>query len=250
MLYLSGITGSILAMIIMMMAPGNVDRKALFPPPPSLFTLALRTFQETKNYALVLLNNDSFVVSIFKVVLVAFLISVVIFIKNKIKSRTILLGLMFIALSSLVIISATLAPSLWGESMMPEARTLYLITSSFVIFAAFFGVFLAAIYTNSVKYLGGWSGKTIATLLFATVLVLSLRTVDKVIENFKIAEPSITKVTEAWDAREIVLKSSSGKNVIVNTLGDTGGLGDITATKNGTNVCVADYYGLKSISGR
>lgn len=150
---LVGLFGSLLAMGITIIAPGNKIRQAYFPPPPDLFNLVKISFGSFLNYFHLTLNSP---VRILNIVVLFFTcvfagwhfinrsippqpISTMNQISKFMDSsypKTILIFLIF----SLSLLFVCFVPAAYGMSTFPPERTLVIPTFVLSISTAFFGL--------------------------------------------------------------------------------------------------------------
>jgi hypothetical protein len=197
------LAGSILALVILALAPANSLR--LGTPPPSLVELVWKTFKFPME----------FILDIFRTMplstLVTFLLPAVLFyvyysrqdqVIPASRSRWILLAIIGVSLLSYLLIAASFAPSVYGQSF-PVARARFsgrvVLTCALMANGALIGMLVAQVRT--VRTLA----VVLSSLAILGLLLLTLyplRTASRLVKDM----PVYQQRAAAWDARDAIIR--------------------------------------------
>lgn len=241
------LAGALAALLVMALAPANALR--LETAPPGLLELVSRT----------VLHTFEFIANTLRTLPVPTLISVampavIFYIKFANSSQTLSkgaynrLGLLFIVISliAFLLIAATFAPSVYGQSYpVPRARFAgrVLMTGSLIINGALLGILAANAGT---KLFQSIHLRRFAALVLMLLMLYPLRGVWRTSTEV----PVYRQRAAAWDLREseILMRKDQGvRDLVVRFLPDerTQDLGDHTGFR--LNRCASLIYGVNSI---
>lgn len=241
------LAGSLIALLLLGLAPANAIR--LETAPPGLTDLILRTFKFPLEFILDVFRSSP--VSN----LMTFLIPAVLFYglytrpdrtDSTPDARWIAFLIIAISLFSYLLIAASFAPSVYGQSF-PVARARFagrvILTCALMANGALIGILLAGMKTK----------QPVSTFLYRlaifSLMLLTfypLRTASRVIADV----PAYQQRASAWDARDARirdLQASGERNLRVPFLGEEiiQDLGDRTGFR--LNRCASSLYGVDSI---
>jgi hypothetical protein len=249
-LVVAGLAGSLLAICVIVAAPGNRIRQATLPNPPPLVTVLELSliyawdFLRTTLKALPVPSALSVVIPF----LIAFLI------RAGKDARPTHLWLKFgypLATCYLLVVSCV-APSVFALSAYPEARSLTAATFTLVLC-------LAAVGFNAGMVLRPYLEKSLAErspwlALAASILfiIVSLYPLRASLLTLNQTLPVMARSAQLWDQRhqELLKAHAQGmQEISVAALDSQSGVMELGADPQlWVNRCAADYYGLKSIA--
>ncbi len=239
--------GGFLALLVMLVSPGNAMRLAT--PPPGLATLISRTILYTAQFILDSLRTlpvptlVSFAIP-FLVIYIQYLGE-----PGLSPSRRRILGVIMIALPVLMyaLIAASFAPSIYGQSY-PEARARFagrlMMTMAIMLEGGCFGLLLA-------QWKFAWqNAATIAGLILLAVLSIYPSRAIWIIENGEVR--FYQQWSALWDLREsqiLAQKAQGVQDLHLFPLISRDDIKEFDANPNfWVNRCAAEYYGVNSIS--
>jgi hypothetical protein len=241
------LAGSILALLVLALAPANALR--LGTPPPGLVVLAFRTFKYPGEFILDVFHSMPLST------LITFLLPAVLFyvyysgqdtVFPVSRPKWVLLAILVVSLLSYLLIAASFAPSVYGQSFpVPRARFSgrVVLTCALMVNGALIGMLAAQIRTK--RTLSGlWAALAILGLI---VLVLyPLRTASRLVNDI----PDYRQRAAAWDARDAnirQLQASGVRDLTVPFLSEElmQDLGDRSGFR--LNRCAAILYDVNSI---
>jgi hypothetical protein len=246
-----GLLGSLLALILVAVAPGNSVRQDLFAAPLSIFEVLSRSLSNLKIFLSILLNQE----------LVTVLVTILIpgiavwllkpttgnqhpySLKNKI---SILLGIPILA-ATLAFVS--FVPYEYALSSYPDARVL--ITTRWIVYSGivFWSFSIGSMIPKRMTYLPPLRiGASIILILVGVVIcILSYQTSGGIYEM----RPVMREFAHAWQSRHEKLLSAvdDGEELIMAaSLRHMGGLAEIGYNpKEWINRCVAQAYGIEEV---
>jgi hypothetical protein len=241
------LAGGLLALIVMAVSPGNLDRSQLHRP--GLIDLIYHTFLNAA-----LFFGDTFlglpVPTLFSAAMPFFLFYGIFAKTSSLSSSS--RRMMFIIMFATPILAyfltaASFAPSVYGQAFPAErARFLarLLLTAALMLDGACLGILLA-------QWKTGWSSTAamLAMVLFVFSALYPLRSAWNAVQD-KI--PYYHRWSSLWDDRQaqIVADKAEGMNdIVAANLYSIEGVEELKVDpKYWINVCAANYYGVHSIS--
>jgi hypothetical protein len=198
------LVGAVLALVILALAPANSLR--LGTPPPGLVELIVKTSR----------FPIEFIVDIFRSMplstLITFLLPAALFyayysrqeqVIPASRSKWILLAIVLVSLLSYLLIAASFAPSVYGQSFpVPRARFSgrVVLTCALMVNGALIGMLIAQIRTK--RTLAG----VLSSLAILSLILLSLyplRTASRLVAEI----PVYQQRAAAWDARDAIIRN-------------------------------------------
>ena len=252
-LVLAGLLGSVLAMSVIFLAPGNEIRQSRFLPPQDPGSLAAMSIKNTFRFLKEALSSST--VSLGTALIFSTLIgrmlypwtSITIFSFTKIVQ---LLGLTLIL--GFIILLSTIAPAAYGMSLYPPDRALiiphFILSCIAVLWGYLAGIGLGHI-ARPVE--NRWTHYlTIAFLIIFCLVLLwgPIRSVRRVVALSNSAET----YASLWDERDFRIREAIGRGETSLTVPILPYIpGDLSPSPEfWINRCVAAYYGLDSIVGK
>jgi hypothetical protein len=246
---ISSLVGSLLALAVVLAAPGNVVRQANMPPSPDLAKLAnlsLKYAWDFIRYSVKGLPIPTFFCFLYVSLLAWFLLSW--HANNKARSLSIrrLLGAVLITLvAGYLVIVCTVIPSVYAESAYPEARALMV------------SYFVLACMVVIIGWLAGWIAVCIipwngSYVRWGVVLALFLLSVYPFRMAWKayLEIPAYQTRAALWDTRDSQINLMQGQgllNIEIPGMDSANGLMEMNDNPaTWVNVCAAQFYGVDS----
>jgi hypothetical protein len=244
------LVGSIAAMIIMFISPGNERRFAVLPAPPALPTLISLSFKYAWDFIFQTIKGLP-IPSAF-----AFLISAAFLFLNIEKEAAVKLrksafvSYPLILLAGYLLLVCICAPSVYAESAFPEDRAMiagrFVLTTSLVYSGGIVGLGLRSYIEKKTLLVISNVG---ALLIGIVMLVYPIR---GAIQHIGVTQFYRSRAVE-WDQRhlDILEQVDSGKvSLEVKAMDSFSHLADLHPDENfWVNRCMADFYEVDSISG-
>lgn len=239
-----GLSASLLALVVMVLAPSNAWRQALLPPPASLNLLV----EYTLRYSVAFAWDSLKTLPLPLVVLVLFNAGLALILPGGNDRRTALWMTVLALVVGLVLMSAAIAPSVYAGLQYPSGRTL--MTARFgLLVGVSAAAFLAADWLR--HRMGGTRSARLAMIAGLAALLLSgsyaLRSV-----SLPLNEAQVMRVKAArWDAREVEIlaqRDAGAKDVRIREVDVVSTLEDFSPDADyWVNGCAADYYQVERI---
>jgi hypothetical protein len=251
---LIGLAGSLIGMLIMILAPGNKVRQALLPIPPSVSTVLFLSFKYSLDFLVDLLRTKPLptLVLFLTSFLIGFLTSH--YQREESDNRPALTTVWrFILIPPVVFlpVASICAPSVYAESAYPESRALSAGVFVFVIGVALLGIQFSNLISHLTVCIHSTKEKIMLLISLAILLVICIypvRATIKLIPEIQTTQ----KFAVAWDQRGKEIRQSVAKNILTinaQAINSQHGIQEVDTDPNGwVNQCVAEYYGLKSIT--
>ena len=241
------LAGGLLALLVMAISPGNLDRSQTHRP--DVMTLVYHTILYTG-----LFISDTFLTlplpTLFSIVIPFFLFYGMFAMTSSLSSagrRTLLISMIAASILAYILIAVSFAPSVYGQAFPAErARFLgrLLMTAALMFEGGGLGILLA-----QWKLRGSSIATTLAIILFAVSTLYSLRAAWNIVQD---KGPYYQLWSSVWDLRQaqiIANKAEGVSNIIVSVhLYSMDGVEEFNSEpKYWINVCAANYYGVQSI---
>jgi hypothetical protein len=256
-LLFAGLVGSIIAMIVIVIAPGNTVRLAAQPEPPGVIEIVLLSLRFGLHFIgkSVLLHPVPAAIS----VLIPFSLGA--WKENRVlqgdmgnfdyDGRIKRIFLWIAPVAAYIIMVSAMMPSAYGISAYPPDRSLSVPQFGFTLIVMIWGYF-AGVMIKGLAWYQRWNQRFVSTLL--VVMIGILLVAGPLYLSYRIAKqiPSAQSFAAEWDERDKYVYSTieSGESeVVLATLGRIGDLPDIReSSDHWINKCFASYYGLVAVT--
>lgn len=222
-----GIVGAILALGIILLAPGNAVRATTVTKPESLWFVINSTLLGTKWYLLRMLSIKPFIYSLF------FLFTAVLVLVRRVTLKihdSISLGILSI-FAAVFATMTVIGSGFYSMSIFPPERTLFIAIYMIMICFIMFSLSVASLVKPNSKLI--W---VVAILNLITSFLL----IKSVITDWSGVYKEVKTYAVDWDATE--------KNLpLLKNITPVGGLDSFTDNKGWVLGCIKNYYGLKDI---
>jgi hypothetical protein len=251
-----GLAGSLLALLVVALAPGNAVRQGLMPEPPGLMLLLERTWHDVYVFGARMVRGNP--LSLFAPFAVAYTVTFAgmrgVESVGDSHGRGIwpwIAGTIGVSLAAFAAMAAAMAPSEYALSAYPDGRIV--ITAVFaVVMAAALGGYLLAGMTR--QLLARKGQRALRAMSFAVAAALLLGVVAVCLRNSAGYFQDARGFAAAWDARDASIHAAlaRGENDIpVASLTHMAGLGEVSRDPDDwVNRCLADAYGLKRVTAK
>lgn len=223
-----GIVGAILALGIILLAPGNAVRATTVTKPESLWFVINSTLLGTKWYLLRMLSIKPFIYSLF------FLFTAVLVLVKRVTLKiydSISLGTLSI-FAAVFTTMTVIGSGFYSMSIIPPERTLFIAIYMIMICFVVFSLSVASLIKPNSKLI--W---VIAILNLITSFVL----IKSVVSNWSGVYKEVKTYAMEWDAAEKNIPFAKDIAMIKN-ITPVGGLDGFTDNKGWVASCVAGYY--------
>ena len=239
---LSGFLGSILAVIIILLAPGNVFREAYFPPHPNIVGLVSISYNSFVAYLTNLFSSKESIAGFMGVLVMSFFIGL----KTPEKSMN-LSNLLLIIASGILLMASSFPPAAYGMSASPPGRTLIIPTYVLALLMIALGFILGSHWAQNRFFADKFVVVFGKSIMVALLLFSSLITSRALLSS----RQAYVDFANSWDqTHHTILKiNREVENVVVPAVIDNWS-GVLRMADNPSfyvNQCVANYYGFKSI---
>jgi hypothetical protein len=254
----AALVGSLLALLVVVIAPGNAVRLLAMPVRPHLFQLIRMAVTNAFLFIYISLKDNAF--QNILAVLTPMLITFAFYARDKSLPRlrpSLLTLVLFLApITAALLILAVCTPSAFAESSYPEARVLIEARFIWVTLTLFEGTLIGMILSQ----LHQWAQESAPRLLqyFAAVLFLFLSLYPLYDARKTYLEISVYHSRAvAWDAHNALIRASLQQGVMDVNIQDSqarsfdefSGLSDLTSDPgNWVNQCAASFYGLHHLT--
>jgi Family of unknown function (DUF6056) len=239
--------GGLLALVVLMAAPGNAFR--FHPDRPDLVGLIYKTFLTTVQF--IFDSLSTLPVPVFVSIVIPFLLFYGLFAASPAlhpsKKRMVWIVTAAAPVLAFGLMAAGFAPSVYGQAF-PSERARFigclLMTVALMFEGACFGILLA-------QWKMRWSSTaiTLAMILLALSAVYPLRAAWDVMQQ---KSPFYSRWSTRWDNRQaqiLALKAKGVQDIVTFQLISIEGIGELGPDpKSWINMCAANYYGINSIS--
>jgi hypothetical protein len=254
----AALTGSLVALLVVALAPGNAVRMALMPARPHLFPFIRMAVTNSVIFIYLTLKNYAFqnVLAVLVPMLVTYCMYSRGFGIPKMRPSSLITGLFLIPVVSFLLVLAVVAPSVYAESSYPEGRVLMEARYILICMTVAEGVLIGM----SLIQLHQWAQEPAPRLqrLIAGILFLSLALYPLYDARKSYTEISFYQNRAAiWDAHNAyILTNLQQGNLEVNipdnqakSFDEFSGLSDLTSDPGDwVNQCAASFYGLHQLT--
>ena len=241
---LGALVGSCASLILVVIAPGNAVRQALFPPPPDLMRLASIAFDSMLAFLAFAAGGAAEIIVLFSVA-GYFLLSGL---RNSIaglneadsKAKISISLVLLFAIGSIAALYVCFLPSAYGRSARPPARSL-MIPSYVLICATASGAYAVGRFLR---------GKLRSYVVAVTWLIACLGAFVMTIEVRHLAGTigNCVRYAREWDSADAFVRQMRARkcrSVVLYTVPNQFGLDDAGADPSfWVNGCVSEYYGV------
>ena len=255
----AALAGSILALVVVVLAPGNAVRlSAIGSVRPALPRLIRMAVSNAFVFIYISLKDDSFQNVL--ALLVPFLVVYSLYARERrlprLRPSILAWALLLTPMVGALLILAICAPSAYGESSYPDARVL--IEASFILVAAMF--IEGALTGMSLAQLHLWAEEpappsllVLTSCLFLLAALYPLYDARKTVDQI----PGYRAQAASWDIHSAEIHASLQQGIASINLHDSqarsfdplSGLQEIGSDPKGwVNVCAADFFGARSIA--
>ena len=250
-----GFVSTLLSMLVLIIAPGNIVRQALLPPPPNLIklvTLSLRFALDFSSDSLKSLPLPT-ALSLILPMLLAYVGTTrqEYFKVLKVDSVRLILFLLIAPIIGYLLIVCICAPSVYGESAYPEQRVLIAARYVMVTVTMFEGTLFGILIGN---FSSSWNIKFSQhsiKILAACFLILASSYPLRAALLTSVQIPEYRSRAMLLDARDLKIRIAVEQgitNVVVQAIDSTHLLMELGPNVDlWVNRCAASYYGAKSI---
>jgi hypothetical protein len=258
MLVGAALVGSFLAMLVIVISPGNAVRLSAMPVRPHLFPFLRMSVTNAILFIYIFLKNFAFQEIL--ALLVPLLIVYALHARDKnlprLRPSSLTTGLFLTPVVGALVILAVCMPSTFAESSYPEARVL--IEARFIMVAL--TIIEGILIGMSLSQLHQWAQEPAPRFLqwFTAILFLLLSLYPLYDARKTLSEIPVYQGRAAtWDARDALIRTSLEQGVLDVNIKDSqaysfdefSGLSDLTSdSKNWVNQCAASFYGLHNLT--
>ncbi|MGD0806393.1 MAG: DUF6056 family protein [Anaerolineales bacterium] len=247
----AGLLGSVLALILVIAAPGNQFRQATFPPPPGFLDLIRITVENSLRFLIDIviskrhLLTAAVLFAVFAMLGSGFLADAGVPFPTVLRRQWTLPHLL---LAAAAIQLSCFAPAAYGTSEAPPDRTLIIPAFALVCTLALFGYFTGKYAAEKIRIrtpkfplaLSVGSAAVIGCMMILTVSWNSYKTIK--------LEAVLRTYSENWDQVDQTLRDAKSQgldSVSIDPLQNGIGLTDIGPDSTmWVNQCFRDYYGI------
>jgi hypothetical protein len=254
----AALTGSLLALLVVVASPGNAVRLAALPPRLPLFSIIRMAVDNSMIFIYKSLKDNAFqnILSLLAPMLVTYLIYGHEKSLPRLQPSSLTLALFLIPVFSSLLVLAVCAPSAYAESSYPEGRVL--------IEARFITVFMmiaeGTLIGMSLSQLHLWANEPtpayLQLILAAVFLVVVLYPLYDARKTY-MAIPFYRHRAATWDAHDALIRTSMQQGILNVNIKDNqarsfdefSGLSDLSSDPGyWVNQCAASFYGLHRLT--
>ncbi len=248
--WIAALIGSLLAIVVMVLSPGNSVRSSLMPEPPGFFRWLYLSFRFGLGFVYnglsgtILPRAASFLMSF----ALAFLYN-----WKRMRARPVAWSMLAVPAVGYLLAAACSAPSAYAQSAYPEDRAStganFILTAGVVVEGYLLGILFQIWRSKSPQF----NLRPYQALGAATVLLLS---VYVIYGGFKILAgvPDYRARAQAWDARAAQiqqLRLAGDQSPEVTAMDSIGRITELTGDpEEWVNRCAASYYQVKEITAK
>jgi hypothetical protein len=246
----AGLLGSIMALLTVMLAPGNQYRQEYYPPPPGLEELLKISLNSTGNYLKDIFISKRHLLTMAGLLSLCGMLGAGFLTDQEARKRVEKRAwiLLWLPLTGLVLQFACFVPSAYGMSSPPPDRTMIIPVFVLVCTSAAWGylvgqlIFNLALPQNAKRITSIWILATGLTMFF---LVVSIAW-----NSYKLMEiqSTLREYASDWDRTDQLIRSARSEGqgkITIEKIRNGIGLEDIGPDSNTwVNQCVSDYYDI------
>ena len=250
---MTAIAGSLLSLVVMVIAPGNKVRQAQLPKPLPLTSVIAETIKGTVGYVGSVFRDHAYLFALILVFLIGFYF--IIKLNKKIKTislRCAILTSTLLLVTGFVSIGSVYAPGLYALSENPPDRTLFLVQYPLLICALSIGMVLGVYAKNINKPNYRELSKGIANIAGICMFAILVFLAHTAIGSGRSTFANVKQYSVQWDLQSAAISkqlTSNERNLKITWIPPIGDLPDPQRTDNGwVNVCMSDYFGVNSVT--
>jgi hypothetical protein len=253
----TGLFFSFIAMVILVLSPGNHIRQELFPDPPGFFTLIYSAIR----YALAFIYHLvlGYLVPVITGSMVSFIFGVIIRSSSMVENLDVSkLGIsLWKIIAAIVVvvfglIVCCMAPSAYAQSAYPELRAL--LSATYIFILGMIGFFLLVGYFLSGRMLSDQKRSSIIREIALIILLFGCAYPFFASKNLAGDLEQARVFASKWDEREKDIQQAvtlGEKNLTLPGLDSQHGISDLQVEPEyWVNSCMAEYYRVDSITGK
>lgn len=245
--------GSLVSMIVVLLAPGNAVRQATMSAHLGLLALAQEDITNAFLFFYITLKNNAF--QILLTILGPMFVIYGYYADDKkvavSRPSLLILGLFLSPLIGYLALAAVMAPASYAQSSYPDGRVLivgsFVMTLVFVIDGSLMGMILSQLHQLTAEPRPA-SLKILTAFLALTILLYPLYDAYKLDRLI----PSFQASALAWDDRDALIRharDNGQSQIMILSLDVPAGLSELqTDPANWINVCMGMYYDVDSIT--
>jgi len=258
MLVGAALVGSLLALLVVVIAPGNAVRLSAMPARPHLFPLIRMAV--TNSFIFVYISLKDYAFQNILAVLVSMMITYALYARDKglpkLRPSSLTLALFLTPVVGALLVLAVCAPSAYAESSYPEGRVL--IEARFIM--VFMTIAEGALIGMSLSQLHLWANEPtpvhLQLILAAVFLVVILYPLYDARKSY-LEIPVYRQRAATWDARTAIIQTSIQQGILDINIHDSqarsfdsfSGLMEIGSDPSyWVNQCAAGFYGAHHIA--
>jgi hypothetical protein len=245
-----GLAASVLALVIILAAPGNAARRALFPPPPDLLALAQSTLIYTLSYlaaSLLSLATGGMLLTFGLAMAVALMLPQRVRPVEARYRRLLRRSAMLATLVCVGLVAACIASGVYATSGLPPARTYIVPQFALLVTSAYIGFAIGVLWQGRMRRM-----RIVGVGLVALLVIMTARST---LSTLRIAPFYATYASE-WDRSEALIREAKAEGVMqvalpAFTVNIPASIGLEYLEPNPDfyiNRCAAEYYGVQTIS--
>jgi hypothetical protein len=252
-LIVAGLAGSVMALLLIILAPGNSVRRAYFPPSPDLLTTIGTSVSGAFEFITASLSGTIGLALIFSIWTFYFYLRAAYKASSYLGLKRFIQSLVILSLSGFILITSAFAPASYAMSISPPSRALVIPTFILVCIVVGYGSLIgfAFVRVRSVREMNDRALHLFGFVVMFVLLILG--PIASTRDVFALA-PVANDLANIWDKRDQAIRAANLQGVSeleVPVLPYSGGLEDIGPDPNHwLNRCVAEYYQLDSIVAR
>jgi hypothetical protein len=251
---ISGALGSLLALVVLVLSPGNVVRRSYMPPPPNMIELILVSARYTAAFIYRQFSGHGFasLLSWIAPLVLAFKLSEP---GSNSPSGTLSTSRIISLMGATVLLGGLMIfvgfiPPIYGTSVYPPDRALvayqFWLTLTLMLLGYFSGLLLSKLKIAHWKSFRPAFELLGAALIIWGSFVFTARALDVL--------PRMQDYASKWERREAQFQEAlwqNNMNPVVIPLSHLGGLSALVEDpQDWLNACVANYHGFETISAR
>lgn len=258
MLVAAALVGSLLALLVVAIAPGNAVRLSTMPARPHILPFTIMAVTNAFHFIYVFLKDFAF--QNILAVLVSMLITYLLYARDRglprLRPSSLTFVLFLAPVAGFLLVLAVCAPSTYAESSNPEGRVLFAARFIMVFLMITVGALVGMILSQFHVSANEPSPVYLQLILAAVLLVVILYPLYDARKSF-LEIPVYRQRAATWDAHDAFIRTSIQQGVLdVNILDSQARsfdeftwLSDLTSDPhNWVNQCAANFYGLHHLT--
>jgi hypothetical protein len=249
----AALIGSLVAMLAVLLAPGNAVRQAAMPAHPGLLALAKMDVISAFLFVYISMKSNAFqfLLAILGPLFIVYGCFAVARNTARLRPSPLVLGLFLAPLIGFLSIAAVMAPASYAQSAYPDGRVLIVASFALTLMLVAEGILMGTILSQ----LHQWAEDAMPAFLQALTALLALAILCyPLYDTYKSIRliPAFQTSAQAWDARDARIRQArlDGESQIVAvSLEAPAGMSELQVDPaNWVNVCMDMFYGMDSIT--